>query len=85
MPTLESNGAYHAWAEAFKPAFELFQKRVESGKRTVLDDYGAQNPAEFFAVATETFYEKPEQLKEKCPELYAQLVSYYGVDPETWK
>lgn len=84
-PTLKSNGAYHSWAGAFKSAFDHFQKRVESGKKTVLDDYGAENPAEFFAVATETFYEKPEQLKKRYPELYAQLVSYYGVDPETWK
>lgn len=84
VPTLKSNGAYHAWAAAFKPAFDLFQKRVESGKRTVIDDYGAENPAEFFAVATETFFEKPRQLKKRYPELYAQLVSYYGVDPETW-
>lgn len=85
VPILTSNGAYHAWAAAFKPAFEIFQKRVEAGKKTVIDDYGAENPAEFFAVATETFYEKPQQLKKKYPELYAQLVSYYGVDPGEWK
>jgi Mlc titration factor MtfA (ptsG expression regulator) len=48
-------------------------------------DYGATNPAEFFAVATETFFEKPGQLKRKHPELYAELYSFYRVNPLEWE
>ena len=48
----------------------------------MLDEYGATNPAEFFAVATECFFEKPVQLKKKHPELYEELKEYYRQDPE---
>jgi Mlc titration factor MtfA (ptsG expression regulator) len=84
VPYLRSRGAYRSWAGAFQPAFERFTKRVEAGKQTVIDEYGAENPAEFFAVVTETFFEKPQQLKKRYPEVYAQLVDYYGLDPEKW-
>ena len=43
--------------------------------------YGATNPAEFFAVATESFFEKPRQMKEKTPDLYEELKGFYGQDP----
>lgn len=46
-----------------------------------MDPYGATNPAEFFAVATETFFEKPHQLRKKKPDLYDLLAEFYGVDP----
>ena len=49
-----------------------------------MDRYGATNPAEFFAVATETFFEKPQQLKTNHPELYEELQSYSHVDPAAW-
>lgn len=67
-----------------KPEFEALIKNSEANKRTVIDSYGATNPAEFFAVATETFYEKPDQLQEKHPKLYDLLVKYYGVNPLEW-
>jgi Mlc titration factor MtfA (ptsG expression regulator) len=54
------------------------------GMRDVMDLYGATNPAEFFAVATETFFEKGAALKAKHPELYEQLKDYYGMDPAEW-
>jgi hypothetical protein len=49
-----------------------------------MDKYGGTNPAEFFAVATETFFEKPKQLKKKAPDLYDELKSFYNVDPIEW-
>jgi Mlc titration factor MtfA (ptsG expression regulator) len=52
----------------------LFQK-------TVMNEYGATNPAEFFAVATECFFEKPGQLKAKHPDLYDELRRFYQQDP----
>jgi Mlc titration factor MtfA (ptsG expression regulator) len=47
----------------------------------VLDRYGATNEAEFFAVATESFFEKPLQMEKRHPELYGLLRDYYGQDP----
>lgn len=85
VPKLSTRGHYREWAAAFQPAFEILQKRVNAGKRTVIDAYGAENPAEFFAVATETFFEKPDQLHERYPEIYEQLVQYYGLNPREWE
>ena len=50
-----------------------------------MDAYGKTNPAEFFAVLTETFFEKSRQLQKKHPELYEQAKAYYKVDPLEWK
>lgn len=57
---------------------------LEKGKKTLIDPYGATNPAEFFAVVTETFFEKPKQLRRRRPELYDEMKEFYGLDPEMW-
>jgi MtfA peptidase len=57
---------------------------VQQGMKTVIDSYGATNPAEFFAVATETFFEKPHQLQQQHPPLYELLQRYYQVNPGQW-
>jgi hypothetical protein len=49
-----------------------------------MDPYGATNPAEFFSVATECFFEKAKQLEKEHPPLYQQLAKYYGLDPARW-
>ncbi len=84
VPPLQTRGCYKEWATIMRPEFETLSKRTEANKRTVIDSYGATNPAEFFAVATETFYEKPHQLQQKHPKLYDLLVKYYGVNPLEW-
>ncbi len=85
VPILEQESMYTTWAEVLSPEFERLKKRAAKGKRSVMDDYGATNPAEFFAVATETFFEKAHQLKAKHPALYEELVEYYRLDPVTWE
>ena len=62
-------------------------EEVERGKgqRSLIDPYGATNPAEFFAVASETFYEEARQLKKNQPDLYDELKRFYGVDPASWE
>ena len=75
---------YRSWALVFSREFERLQNRAAKGKKTVIDHYGTTNPAEFFATATEAFFEKPRQLKKKRPELYEELRSYYKQDPVTW-
>jgi Mlc titration factor MtfA (ptsG expression regulator) len=85
VPIFEQESMYTTWAEVLSPEFERLKKRAAKGKRSVMDEYGATNPAEFFAVATETFFEKPSQLKLKHPELYEELAEYYCLDPLSWK
>ncbi len=83
-PSLPSRAAYRSWARVFQENYADFHDMLERGKKTLLDPYGATNPAEFFAVVTETFFEKPKQLRRKRPELYDEMKEFYGVDPETW-
>lgn len=84
VPILEKGSFYKNWTTTMKPEFELLVKKSNKNKPTVMDNYGATNPAEFFAVATETFYEKPKQLQQDHTELYDLLKEYYKVDPLTW-
>lgn len=84
VPAFEDDDQYSSWAEVLAPEFERLKDKAEKGKGTVMDHYGATNPAEFFAVATETFFEKAEKLKAKRPELYEELKAYYRVDPAQW-
>jgi Mlc titration factor MtfA (ptsG expression regulator) len=83
-PILEMHSAYSAWSQTFSEEYEVLQKRALKGNKSVMDKYGATNPAEFFAVATETFFEKPAQLKKMHPELYHELQGFYKVNPIEW-
>ncbi len=84
-PILEMLSAYSAWSRTFSEEYEVLQNKALKGRKSVMDKYGATNPAEFFAVATETFFEKPAQLKKKHPELYQELQGFYKVDPAEWE
>jgi hypothetical protein len=79
-PILRHSDAYRPWAQVMKRHFDALG-RGERAESRVLRDYGATNPAEFFAVATEAFFEKPRQMREHMPDLYAQLHGFYGFDP----
>jgi Mlc titration factor MtfA (ptsG expression regulator) len=83
-PILQERSAYATWAHVFNHEYDALVDLVRRGKKDTIDRYGATNPAEFFAVATETFFEKPRQLKEKHPELFEELQYYYKVDPVDW-
>jgi Mlc titration factor MtfA (ptsG expression regulator) len=61
--------------------YDRLRRDSALGRYTVLDPYGATNPAEFFAVSTESFFEKPAVLQKRHPELYAALKSFYRQDP----
>ena len=83
-PILAGPSRYAPWARVLSVEYTRHCKRVGSGKKSVMDAYGAVNPAEFFAVASETFFEKPRQLKMKHAELYDELQQFYQVDPLEW-
>lgn len=84
LPVLQDPGQYRDWSEVLNREFDLFRDRVEDHKNAVIDSYGAESAPEFFAVITETFFEKPRQMHEKLPDLYAQLQRFYQVDPAHW-
>ena len=81
----EQRSMYSSWARIMQSEYDQLQDLVERGKHTLIDDYGATNPAEFFAVATETFFEKPRLLRKRHADLYQQLQQYYRQDPASWK
>src|SRR5580704_14246175 len=82
-PILPRRSMYVAWARVLGHDFDQLVRETQHHHRTLIDRYGATNPAEFFAVVTETFFEKPRQLKAKHPELYLQLQQFYRQDPAT--
>ena len=80
-PALETRGEYLSWARVMSAEFEELRRGYFDGAASVLDFYGAQNPTEFFAVATEAFFERPRALKERHPELYDSLSRFFRQDP----
>ena len=84
VPILKRKSQYSTWAKVMTAEYKKLCEDVEKGTDTVLDKYGATNPAEFFAVATETFFEKPQELVKKHPNLYRLLQGYYKLDPKVW-
>ena len=83
-PPLASWSAAVIWARVFTSEYEKLNAELRSGRKSIIDSYGATHPAEFFAVATEAFFEKPRQLSQKHPALYNELKQYYAVDPLEW-
>jgi Mlc titration factor MtfA (ptsG expression regulator) len=83
-PYLGSPASYREWSEVLERDYQQLRARAMYRQESVLDHYGATNPAEFFAVATETFFEKPYQMAQFHPELFAEFSKYYRVDPRLW-
>jgi len=80
-PELANIEAYGPFATVMTRAFAHLRSRAGRKGKRLLRDYGATNEAEFFAVATETFFEKPHQMQKREPDLYAVLSAYYRTDP----
>jgi len=72
------------WSEVLSKEFKNLQAEARRGERSLLDHYGATNPAEFFAVASEVFFERPNEMKKQHSKLYAQLQNFYQVNPAIW-
>ena len=80
-PLLPQRSMYIAWARVLSKEFNSLIRNIMMNRPTLLDQYGATNPAEFFAVVTEFFFEKPIELQARHPELYQQLKLFYQCDP----
>jgi len=81
FPPLHSDMDSIAWTKVFSVGFEDFQQQCSSGKNIGIDCYGASSPAEFFAVLSEVFFERPEIIHQHYAAVYEQLKQYYRQDP----
>ena len=81
VPLLPSRRARAAWIEVFDREFKRFCGDVDAGRDTFLDPYAAEHESEYFAVASEAFFESPNALKLEYPDLYALFSRFYRQDP----
>jgi len=83
-PLLKERELYERWARAFSREYARLQAAAMRGEDTFIDPYGAQSPAEFFAVVTEAFFTCPQGMRAFHPELYRLLRRYFRQDPAAW-
>ncbi|HET7729940.1 MAG TPA: M90 family metallopeptidase [Usitatibacter sp.] len=83
-PYLGHRERYGPWSEVMGREFAQLQWNIAQGYPTLLHPYGATDPAEFFAVASEIFFGQARRLAAEHPGLYAELQRFYRVDPASW-
>jgi Mlc titration factor MtfA (ptsG expression regulator) len=86
-PARSPGAARHSpqrWSTVFHAAYAHLQAQTMAGEAGLLNHYGAKDPAEFFAVVSEVFFEQPVDLAREYPALYQELRDYFCVDPATW-
>jgi Mlc titration factor MtfA (ptsG expression regulator) len=84
IPPLTSLAERDAWAAVIDPAYARFCAQVDGGAETLLDPYGATSVDEFFAVASESFFVTPKEMRARHPDLYGLLARYFQQDPATF-
>ncbi len=80
-PPMRDRKEYKDWVKICSLEYLRLRHDAQHGKKSFLDSYGATNEAEFFAVATEQFFDQPRQMHQHAPELYRVLKEYYRQDP----
>jgi Mlc titration factor MtfA (ptsG expression regulator) len=88
-PRMDSRATQARWSRVMNDEFQAWQARLHARDSPdeapeLIGDYGATNPAEFFAVVTEVFFEQADALAARHPELFAVLREYFVVDPRDW-
>ncbi|WP_372525450.1 zinc-dependent peptidase [Piscinibacter sp.] len=83
-PVLAGRHHYAHWSRVLGDEFARLQERSRLQQPSLFGDYAATNPAEFFAVASEVFFEQPQRMSAEHPALYRELGRYYRVDPMSW-
>ncbi len=81
VPVIDSPQFAERWLAVTQRAYRDLQRRCRGGFHTALDCYGASSPEEFFAVASETFFQAAPRLQSADPDLYAILAEFYRQDP----
>ncbi len=83
-PMLEKRAHYTRWSQVLGAEFRRLKGTIALQQASLFSDYGATDPAEFFAVISEVFFEQPERMADEHPELYQQLALFYRLDPLNW-
>jgi Mlc titration factor MtfA (ptsG expression regulator) len=83
-PFLGRRERYARWSAVLGAEYEALRQRLARGEPGLIEPYAATDPAEFFAVASELFFEQPAALAAGHPALYGELSRYYCVHPLTW-
>lgn len=81
FPPLHRRMERRTWTEAFSRVWDRLQDAHDQGLELPIDPYALTNPAEFFAVASEQFFEAPAALREHLPDVHRQLVQFYRQEP----
>lgn len=81
VPPLDTDAQSNNWSEVFSAEYQALTAALEQGHQTFLDPYAATNAAEFFAVATESFFERAAAMQRHHPRLYDALRGFYRQDP----
>ena len=81
IPPMDSEEEFRTWKDVTRNEYRRLVNQSNLGRRTLLDQYGATSEVEFFAVASETFFEQPFEMKVLHPRLYDVLKSFYKQDP----
>lgn len=84
-PILARAEHYQPWSAALGAEYAHLRQQADAELDTLFDYYGAESPAEFFAVITEVFFEQPQEMAAMHPELYRQLQRFYRIDPLGWR
>lgn len=83
-PMLTRRAHYRRWSQVLGAEFAALQARTARGEASLLSDYGATDPGEFFAVVSEVFFEQAAQMAQAHPNLYRELCQFYRLDPLSW-
>jgi len=83
-PPLRGRLAYRRWSERMQSAFDTLRLRLEQGEEDLLGSYAATDPAEFFAVCSEVFFERAAELNQRYPQLFTELCGFYRINPLSW-
>jgi len=81
IPVIDGDAQLGTWARVLADEFARARDELMSDDEPALDPYATTNRAEFFAVATEAFFEEPGRLRQRLPGVYQQLRNFYGQDP----
>lgn len=84
-PLLGDQMPAREWSQKMSGAYDALRAAIARGKPTLIDHYGATNPAEFFAVTSEHFFEQSQALAREHPDVYACLQAVYQIDPAQWR
>jgi Mlc titration factor MtfA (ptsG expression regulator) len=82
IPPLPSRAARREWSAAFADCRARFEEARDDGRATAFDDYAAESAAEFFAVASECFFQDPHRLARHDRQLYGLLQEAWRQDPK---